>query len=471
MMVHTARVSGLLLIAALSACTGGMVSSGKSMAYQRIKAHLDSTPAIDTHDHLPPFDRLPGYVETDQGRGMNLAGLWKNSYLNWFHPITPWRARGAFDEWWAKARHDFDDVRTASTYRYQLPAFQDLYGVDFDRITDPQAHDLNGRIFRNYRDQKWLYRVITERANIELMLNDPWWGPLDFRTAYSFEVLVLRVSTLIRGFHPSEYSATADDPYHFARQRRMRLESLDDYLGILDSIFSEAREKGVVCIKTTSAYQRPLRFENVPKERAARAFGRPRSGLTPQEIQDFEDFITWRLAELSAKYELPFQIHTGWGHMPGSNPILLANLIEGNPKTRFVLLHGGFPWVGEALMVALKFPKRVWIDSVWLPTLNQSMAKRAFHEWLDSIPSSQILWGADCNHPEGIYGATETTRRCLAEVLAEKVESGVLLENRALRIGRQILRENALALFPRLEARLWKQKSGRLEPPGGDLAH
>ena len=35
--------------------------------YQRVKSYLNSIPAIDTHDHLWPFDILPGYVETDRG--------------------------------------------------------------------------------------------------------------------------------------------------------------------------------------------------------------------------------------------------------------------------------------------------------------------------------------------------------------------------------------------------------------------
>ncbi len=72
------------------------------------------------------------------------------------------------------------------------------------------------------------------------------------------------------------------------------------------------------------------------------------------------------------------------------------------------------------------------------------------------MPSDRILWGADCNHAEGIYGATVTTRAVLAEVLAEKVTRGDLAEVHAVRIGRQILRENALALFPQLKGRLWK---------------
>jgi predicted TIM-barrel fold metal-dependent hydrolase len=89
------------------------------------------------------------------------------------------------------------------------------------------------------------------------------------------------------------------------------------------------------------------------------------------------------------------------------------------------------------------------------------MAKRAYHEWLEMVPSDRILWGADCKHAEGIYAATVLTRQCLAEVLAEKVDRGALREEHAQHIGRQILRENALKLFPKLRKRLWKTGQDR----------
>jgi predicted TIM-barrel fold metal-dependent hydrolase len=144
--------------------------------------------------------------------------------------------------------------------------------------------------------------------------------------------------------------------------------------------------------------------------------------------------------------------------------MLLVDMIAANPKTKFILFHGGFPWVGETGVILMRHSAHVWIDSVWLPTLSYTTAKRAFHEWLEVMPSDRIMWGADCNHAEGIYGATEFTRQCVAEVLAEKLDRGELKEEHALRIGRQILRENALALFPQLKERLWKHK-GKLEPP------
>src|SRR5215467_614400 len=104
--------------------------------YRRIKKYLDSVPAIDTHDHLWPFDRLPGYVETEDGRSMTLYGVWAGGYYRWINPLTPWTPRGKYEDWWAKAKHAFPNARATSFYRYILPACQDHYGIDFERNTD-----------------------------------------------------------------------------------------------------------------------------------------------------------------------------------------------------------------------------------------------------------------------------------------------------------------------------------------------
>ena len=106
----------------------------------------------------------------------------------------------------------------------------------------------------------------------------------------------------------------------------------------------------------------------------------------------------------------------------------------------------------------------VWVDSVWLPTISYTMAKRAFEEWLEVMPSNHLMWGSDAHHVEGVYAATEVTRRCLAEALSEKVSRGELREADAMHIASQVMRENALELFPQLLERLWKDK-GPLAPP------
>ena len=33
--------------------------------------------------------------------------------------------------------------------------------------------------------------------------------------------------------------------------------------------------------------------------------------------------------------------------------MLLLKMIEANPKTKFILFHGGFPWVGEPGVIVM----------------------------------------------------------------------------------------------------------------------
>ena len=424
--------------------------------YTRIKAGIDAVSAINTHDHLMPFEKIGNRNRTDRGEGMTLRSIWAGSYFPWIHSLEPWPKDGSFDTWWSTAQHNFANAKATGFYRYLLPAFQDLYGVDFDTITPKQARRLNDRIFENYKTDKWLREVITERANIELMVIDAYWARLDFTTNYPFTVALCNVTSAVRGFHPSEFSDPLDNPYEFARRHNIKVNSLDDYLAVLERILISAKKGKAICLKSTLAYNRTLRFENLSKERASAVFGRPRKELTGGEIRDFEDFIMWRLVELSAKHDLPFQIHTGQARIQGSNPMLLVDMIQENPKTKFILFHGGFPWVGETGVIAMRF-RNVWIDSVWLPTLSYTMARRAYKEWLEAVPSNRIMWGSDTGTAEGIYGATVFTRQCLAEALAEKVIRKELNEKDALRIGRQVMRENALELFPQLKERLWRK--------------
>ncbi|MCH2126003.1 MAG: amidohydrolase [Pirellulaceae bacterium] len=423
--------------------------------YQRIKGNLDAVPAIDTHEHLRAFDRLSTRVETVDGQAMNLFSIWTGSYFPWINPLTPWPAGAQFDVWWESAQHDFENARATSFYRSMLPAFKDLYGVDFDTITSDQARHLNAQITENYQHDEWLHDVITNKANIELMLVDKYWNRLNFDREYKFSAPVLNVTEIIQGSHAEVFKSDNDSPFAFAANRNMTIDSLDEYLAVVETIFQTAVAADAICLKSTQAYQRSLTYEQVSKERADEVFGKPPVAMSRSEQRDFEDFMFWHICQLSAKYELPFQVHTGQARVQGSNPILLVDVIESNPQTKFILFHGGYPWVGETAVIAMRH-KNVWIDSCWLPTLSYTTAKRAYGEWLEAVPSDRILWGADTVHAEGIYAMTEFTRRCVAEALAEKVVRGELLEVHANRIGRQIMRDNALKLFPKLNRMLWK---------------
>src|SRR5262245_2830228 len=182
------RLIGLAGITLTLWLAGPLAGEGikRTEVYRRIRTALDAVRAIDTHDHLRPFDEIPNRDTTDRGRGMTLHSIWAGSYYGWINPLSPWPEGSSFDAWWAKAKHNFADARATSFYRYLLPAFKDLYGVDFETMSDDEARQLNDRIFANYQSDKWLEHVVTERANIELMLIDPYWARFKFERVYRF---------------------------------------------------------------------------------------------------------------------------------------------------------------------------------------------------------------------------------------------------------------------------------------------
>ena len=109
--------------------------------YARIKQAMDATPAIDTLEHLRGFEELPNRERTPNGDGMTLHSIWAGSYYGWTNPLAKWPEDGRFETWWEEARHNFEDAQATSFYRSVLPAFRDLYGVDFDTITFEQARE------------------------------------------------------------------------------------------------------------------------------------------------------------------------------------------------------------------------------------------------------------------------------------------------------------------------------------------
>jgi predicted TIM-barrel fold metal-dependent hydrolase len=342
-----------------------------------------------------------------------------------------------------------------------LPIFTDLYGVDFEKLTPADLTELNGRIEKNMVRPEWAEEAICKKGNVEVVVVDAYWRPLNVRDHFPFTVSTYHVTRAVQAFHPSESGRDYHSPYLFAKKHHMKIETLDDYVAVVDRIVAEAKKAGVVCLKSAIAYQRTIKFDRVSKSRAEEAFGKTRKELTPAQIKAFEDYMFWKMCQLAAKHDLPFQIHTGHARIQSSNPMNLVNLIHANPRTKFILFHGGFPWVGESGMIALRYPN-VSLDSVWLPTLSYTMAKRAYKEWLDMFSSNRIMWGSDMNTIEGTYSMGVYTRRCIAEALAEKVVAKELREEDARRIARQILRENALAMFPSLRKRVkpWPAAKG-----------
>ena len=203
----------------------------------------------------------------------------------------------------------------------------------------------------------------------------------------------------------------------------LRIERVAE-AGEIDAVRSDvasARQNGFVALKTISAY---------------------RTGL---ELERIHDFV---VAAFEANEEtgsaLPVQVHCGFGdwdlYLPRADPTHLKPLIERFRETPFVLLHC-YPFVREAGWLAHVYGN-VWFDlSLTIPHVSrpEEMVRQA----LELAPVSKLLYASDAARtPELYYLAAKWWREALASVLAD-----VLPGDEAEAAGRQVLRDNALALY------------------------
>ena len=147
-----------------------------------------------------------------------------------------------FPDWWDKAKHDFDDARATSVYRYQLPAFADLYGVDFDTITDAQAQRARRKDLRTLprselalprRHRTGQHRVDVQRPVLE-----------SARVQASTTRLASWSSTSrrwSRDFTRPSSSSQRRSVSTLRPAQGLKVESLDDYLAVLDRLFEKAK--------------------------------------------------------------------------------------------------------------------------------------------------------------------------------------------------------------------------------------
>jgi len=182
-----------------------------------------------------------------------------------------------------------------------------------------------------------------------------------------------------------------------------------------------ARANGFAALKTISAY---------------------RTGL---ELERIHDVVVAALeANESTGAALPVQVHCGFGdwdlYLPRADPARLKPLIERFRDTSFVLLHC-YPFVREAGWLAHVYGN-VWFDlSLTIPHV--SRPEEMVREALELAPVSKLLYASDAARtPELYFLAAKWWREALADVLMEALSA-----DDAEWAGRQILRENALALY------------------------
>jgi len=221
------------------------------------------------------------------------------------------------------------------------------------------------------------------------------------------------------------------------------------------------RSGGAVGVKLEAAYLRPLDFDD-PDPAAARAvYARYVAGGVPThgEYKTLEDYLVRVIAKDAGSLGLTIQIHTletfgGYYRSAGAAPHLLEPLVNDSTlrATKFVVVHGGWPLVGETQGLLSKpnvFADISMMDILLSPTQLAGVLRQWLGEWPDKVlfGSDAFDGGPEQGWEQVAWVGTTTARRALAIALTGMLRDGEIDRARAEELARMVMRQNATAAY------------------------
>jgi uncharacterized protein len=312
-----------------------------------------------------------------------------------------------------------------------------------------------------------------DQAGVDVMLANrvamgPGLDPPRFRWVSFVDALMLPLDTRI------EAAATPDTRALYPKEAKLlqrylrdlhvaRLPStLDGYVRtVVMPTLARQRAGGAVAVKFEAAYLRPLDFDDPDPSLARRVYARYAAGGVPThaEYKSLEDYLLRVLAREAGRLGMAVQIHTletfgSFYRSAGAAPRLLEPALNDSTLrgTKFVIVHGGWPLVGETQALLAK--PNVYTDisamDLILPATGLAGVLR---QWLTEFPD-KVLFGSDAFDGGAEQGweqvawvGSVTARQALAIALTGMLRDGEIGRERAQALARMVLRENAIAVY------------------------
>ena len=226
-------------------------------------------------------------------------------------------------------------------------------------------------------------------------------------------------------------------------------------------LLERQHHSGAPAIKFEVAYLRSFDFATPDTARAAAIYAQYAAGGTPsaQEVKILSDALFRDVAREAGKLGMAVHLHAleffgGYYEAEGARPGLLEPVFNDSTlrRTNFVLIHGGWPQVGETEAMLAK--PNVYADiSMMDLILSPAELATVLRGWLMRWPD-KVLFGTDAfdGGPKqtwemGAWVASTTARRALGMALTAMVRDGDVTMPQARTLARKVLRDNAIALY------------------------
>ena len=180
---------------------------------------------------------------------------------------------------------------------------------------------------------------------------------------------------------------------------------------------------------------------------------------SPAEYKILQDFLFRAIAAAYGRLGMVVHLHAmsgagGYFGIGGANPLLLEPIFN-DPRlrgTKFVLLHGGWPFVREA--GALLQKPNVYLDLSQEALLVSPRSLAGWlREWQETFPD-KVLYGTDAypyttvmGWEESVWMANHNAREALGIALPGLVRDGEINREGARKLAEEVLRASAERLY------------------------
>jgi hypothetical protein len=438
-------MASLMLAVTCFAQCGAQTASVDRDIDPGIAATIAGTRAIDNHAHpvLPPpndhsdrnFDALP--VDNMEPETDPVAWRPNNPQL-----MPAWKALWGFD---GVVPLDADGLRRLETARSQVKAREGAHYAAW------------------VLDQASIATVLSNRVAMGAGLAAPRYRWVPYVDALLFPL-----------DNSGLEAATPDRAQFFPLEERLRARylqeaglqavpaTLGEYLTrVVTPTLERQKAGGAVGEKFEVAYLRGFDFADTPRETAERIYSKWAGGGRPDagEYKALQDFLFRYIAAECGRLGMPVHLHTmsgggGYFAVDRGNPMLLESVFDDSRlrNTRFVMLHGGWPFVREA--GALLQKPNVYLDlSQEALTFSPRTMATWLREWLETFPD-KVMFGTD-GYPfsesmgweEAEWIANRNARQALGLALTGMMRDGEISRERADAIAREVLRGAAAQLY------------------------
>src|SRR5579883_478670 len=245
-----------------------------------------------------------------------------------------------------------------------LWGFDHAFPLDADGMT--QLNEARGRV--KAREGQHYAEWVLNQAGIRIMLgNRVEMGPGLAKPRFQW---VPYIDALLFPFDNSDLEITPDRKQFFPLEERLRAQylkavglaavprTLSEYLSlVVTPTLERQKSQGAIAEKFEVAYLRGFDIADTPRSEADRVYSKWVGHRHPDaaEYRALQDFLFRYIAAECGRLSMPVQLHTmsgggGYFNIARGDPLLLESVFDSPQlrRTRFVMLHGGWPFVREA---------------------------------------------------------------------------------------------------------------------------